>query len=98
MKITRIKIKNINRFRIVCFLLFFFAVIFMQNKFLYSYNYPEIKAVTVQSGDSLWGIAERYKAKYDDTRNFIERVKELNVLKNSELKEGQELKVPISES
>jgi len=98
MKVTKMKIKDINRFRIFCFLVFFFAVIFMQNKFLYSYNYPKTQYVTIQNGDSLWNIAQRYKAKNDDTRTFIERVKEMNKLERSELTVGQQLNVPVTES
>jgi len=98
MKVTKMKIRDINRFRIFCFLIFFFAVIFMQNKFLYSYNYPKTQDVTIQSGDNLWNIAQRYKAKNDDTRTFIERVKEMNMLEHSELNVGQQLKVPVTES
>ncbi|MGE5328784.1 MAG: LysM peptidoglycan-binding domain-containing protein [Deltaproteobacteria bacterium] len=98
MSVTRIKIKNINRFRVFCFLIFFFAVIFMQNKFLYSYNYPKTQCIIIQGGDSLWSIAQKYKAKNDDTRDFIERVKEINSLDNSELTQGQEIKVPVIDS
>lgn len=97
MKVTRIKIKDINRFRVFCFLIFFFAVIFMQNKFLYSYNYPKTQCVIVQDGDSLWSIAQKYKMKNDDTRDFIERVKEINKLENSVLTKGQEIEVPAAE-
>ena len=98
MKVTRMKIKDINRFRVFCFLVFFFAVIFMQNKFLYSYNYPKTQYVTIQEGDSLWSIAQKHKAKYDDTRDFVERIKEMNMLEDSEITKGQEIKVPVTES
>jgi len=98
MKVTRIKIKDINRFKVFCFLVFFFAIIFMQNKFLYSYNYPKTQYVTVQNGDSLWSIAQKYKAKYDDTRDFIERVKEINSLDSSQLTQGQEIEIPVTDS
>ncbi|MGE5474625.1 MAG: LysM peptidoglycan-binding domain-containing protein [Ignavibacteriales bacterium] len=97
MKVTRIKIKDINRFRVFCFLIFFFAVIFMQNKFLYSYDYPKTQCVIVQDGDSLWSIAQKHKVKYDDTRDFVERIKEINKLDGSQLTKGQELMVPVAE-
>lgn len=91
----KIKIKDSRRLKLFCFIVFFAAVMFLQNKFLYSYDYPHTKTIVVSYGETLWDIASKYKSEREDMRKYIYRIVELNTLDSSAIKEGQELKVPI---
>ncbi len=46
---------------------------------------------TVQKGDTLWNIAQRYSSV------TVEDIKRLNMLKNNNLKPGQKLKLPVKD-
>ncbi|CAH1196685.1 Cell division suppressor protein YneA [Paenibacillus allorhizoplanae] len=50
--------------------------------------------VVIQSGDTLWGIAEAHKKKGENTRSYIEKLRAFNHLSNSSLQEGQVLLLP----
>jgi len=51
---------------------------------------PEYVTITVSEGDTLWTIAKNYY-KENDVRDTIQQIKELNNLKNSNIRVGQEL-------
>jgi hypothetical protein len=51
--------------------------------------------VSVQSGDSLWGIAERYSTG-GDIRDFIQEIVALNNLQDSVVEAGMRLAIPRS--
>lgn len=95
MNTMRIKVKDSRRLKLFCVVMLFIAVTLMQGRWLYSYDYPDVKSVVVSEGESLWDIAKRYKAENEDTRTYICKVKELNLLDTSQIFEGQELKVPV---
>jgi nucleoid-associated protein YgaU len=94
MNSARIKIKDEGRLKIFCFIVFFIAIMFTQDKLLFSQNYSNTQAVVVSRGDSLWNIASKYKNENEDTRRFINKIQEINFLNTSELIEGQEIKIP----
>lgn len=50
--------------------------------------------VVIQSGDTLWGIAEAHKKKGENTRSYVEKLRSFNHLSNSSLQEGQVLLLP----
>lgn len=50
--------------------------------------------VVIQSGDTLWEIAEAHKNKSENTRSYVEKMKALNHLASSSLQEGQVLLLP----
>lgn len=56
----------------------------------------EEKVVLVDSGDTLWDIAESVKRKGLDTREAIQRIKERNDLTSSSLRSGDRLIIPAS--
>jgi len=91
----QIRIKDMQRLKLFCFITFLIAIMFIQNKWTYSYDYPKTESIVISSGDSLWGIATRYKTDEVDTRRFVQIIKEINMLSTSEIFEGQELKIPI---
>jgi D-alanyl-D-alanine carboxypeptidase (penicillin-binding protein 5/6) len=57
---------------------------------LQTYTKPGYIMHTVQTGDTLWNIAQRYKL------NGIDEIKKLNHFKNNHIRIGQKVKVPLS--
>ena len=56
--------------------------------------YKYYKSITIEQGDSLWSIAEEYCTDaYEDTRDYIDELKELNGLTSETIHEGQHLVV-----
>lgn len=53
----------------------------------------ELEFVTVQSGDSLWSLADTY-APNDDPRDWIAEVVVLNALESVDLTPGQQIALP----
>ncbi|WP_436236951.1 LysM peptidoglycan-binding domain-containing protein [Paenibacillus sp. LjRoot153] len=50
--------------------------------------------IVIQSGDTLWGIADTHKKKGENTRSYVEKLKAFNHLTSSSLQEGQVLLLP----
>ncbi|WP_243291837.1 LysM peptidoglycan-binding domain-containing protein [Bacillus sp. FJAT-47783] len=56
-------------------------------------NYHE---VTIEHGDSIWSIAERYEEKLEmDKINFVKWVEEKNDLRNLVLQPGDTVVIPV---
>jgi hypothetical protein len=52
--------------------------------------------VTVREGDSLWELASQYTSEANpDTREFIEKIKEMNDLEGVIIYPGQTLRIPL---
>ncbi|MDR0570657.1 MAG: LysM peptidoglycan-binding domain-containing protein [Clostridiales Family XIII bacterium] len=49
----------------------------------------------IKPGDTLWGLAKKYKTDGDDMRKFIFEIKKLNGISDSNVYPGQLVKVPI---
>lgn len=52
------------------------------------------ETVTVEKGDTLWDLAERYSNGMD-IRKYIVKIKELNDMTDSDIYEGDTLKMPV---
>lgn len=91
----KIKIKNANRFKFFCVCICIICAVLVQPKSLCGYNNPETEYVTVTSGDTLWSLASQYKNEGDDSRAYVEMIKEMNGLTKSDLQEGQQIKIPV---
>lgn len=62
-------------------------------------QYKYYKSITIQQGESLWSIAEDYRTDaYDDTREYIDEVIELNNLHSETIHEGQHLVIAYYDS
>lgn len=53
-----------------------------------------VRTVDVAQGDTLWSIAQQYKPEAQDVRDYVLRLKKINKLKSSALREGQVLILP----
>ena len=50
------------------------------------------KSITIEEGDSLWSIAQKYRTDaYDDTQEYIDELMQLNGLTSKTIHEGQHL-------
>lgn len=55
----------------------------------------KVEDVTVKSGDTLWNIAKRYYNSNADLREIIYEIKKINNLSTSDLRPGQQIKIPL---
>jgi LysM repeat protein len=53
------------------------------------------KLVSVEYGDTLWGIAEENCNRDQDIRELIFKIREINNLKSSDIYLGSRLRIPI---
>lgn len=57
-------------------------------------QYKYYKSITIEKGDSLWSIANEYITDdYEDTKEYVKELKELNNLTSDTIHEGQHLLV-----
>ncbi|SDN83358.1 LysM domain-containing protein [Paenibacillus sp. yr247] len=50
--------------------------------------------VIIQRGDTLWNIASSHKKSDENIRSYVDKIKSINHLNTSSLKEGQVLSLP----
>lgn len=60
----------------------------------YGFKQPELKVIRINSGDTLWAIAEKYNKK-GDIREYIYELKKVNNISDSNIIAGSDLKVII---
>ena len=52
------------------------------------------KSIMIQSGDTLWDIAQRYKTNdYESTQDYVNELKRLNSLESDQIQESRYLTV-----
>ena len=56
-------------------------------------KYKYYKSIEIESGDSLWSIAQEYCEPHADVREYVNELKELNSLTSSDIHAGQHLVV-----
>ena len=57
-------------------------------------NNIDVKSIEIQSGDTLWGIAEEYMNEKDGSIiEYIDEVKEINGLKSDDIQDSQYLTI-----
>ena len=58
-------------------------------------NQNSFIVITVNDGDTLWNIAQKYNNTGKDIRRAIHEIKEINDIKKSIIFPGQQLKIPV---
>lgn len=58
-------------------------------------NEPEYATVEVNTGDTLWNIAERYASNDQDVREVVYKISRINDLDQDTITAGQTIKVPL---
>ena len=54
------------------------------------------ESIEIHKGDTLWGIAERYKTEAEQTEHMIDKIMHCNSMKTANIRYGQKLIVPIT--
>lgn len=54
------------------------------------------ESVIISKGDTLWDIAEEYKAEGQKTERMIDTIREINGLKTANIRAGESIIVPIA--
>ncbi len=54
------------------------------------------ESVIISKGDTLWGIAEEYKAEGQKTERVIDAICEVNGLKTANIRAGESIIVPVT--
>lgn len=87
------RIKNKFKFIRSIAILIFLLIAFFNISVAKSNEEAEIISYTVSKGETLWSIAEEYKTKNEDPRQYIYDIKKLNNMDNSNIYEGQILQI-----
>ena len=87
--IIKNKFKFIRSITIIVFLL----ITLFNTSITKTIEEAEILSYTVCKGDTLWTIAQKYKADNKDIRQYIYELKRLNNMTISNIYEGQTLKI-----
>ncbi|MCI9015925.1 MAG: LysM peptidoglycan-binding domain-containing protein [Clostridia bacterium] len=90
------KSKNIRRFitSILILAIIIFAIFRKPND---SNTFYQIETIYISKGDTLWSIAEQYKLRNQDIRDYIYEIRQLNNMQSVELHIDQELQIIIYE-
>lgn len=54
------------------------------------------ESVEIHKGDTLWEIAEEYKAEGEKTEHMVDAILELNGMKSTNIQAGENIIVPVS--
>ena len=87
--IIKNKFKFIRSITIIVFLL----ITIFSTSIAKTNTEAETISYTVSKDDTLWTIAQEYKADNKDIRQYIYELKKLNNMANSNIYEGQTLKI-----
>ncbi len=91
----RFVLKNRRRF---CLFIMVLTVLFSSMLFVVTANgadtQKDYQTIEVESGDTLWDLAEEY-GNGTDIRRYIEKIKVMNGMSDSGIFEGDILKMPL---
>lgn len=75
------------------FLLVFFCAICNQTK--QKWEFTGYQQVTILPGDTVWDIAEEFKAQERKTMDYAKEIMRLNKMSSDVLKEGEKILIPL---
>jgi LysM repeat protein len=92
----RVRLVNKRRFVtvVVTFLMIIMASVSVIGSAISEEVPVQYTSLIVQRGDTLWSIASEYGPGNMDIREYINEIEKVNVIENSFLAEGQELRLP----
>jgi LysM repeat protein len=61
---------------------------------LYAASTPHYATVTVQPGDTLWGLAAAHSGPSADLQEIVDRITDVNHLQSGALQPGERLRIP----
>ena len=82
----------------ICILLMFIIVMNFISNFTFGNRHINTRAITVESNDTLWKIAEdicKESTEELNVQNIVIEIKNINNLKSSNIYLGQTLEIPI---
>lgn len=91
-----------KKFLISTLIVFILSVLFVTNSVSGSSSEKQqsevyYQTVTILSGDTLWGLAEKYNNnQYPDIRNYIYEIKKFNNLNSDVIIAGESIVIPIT--
>lgn len=86
-------LKNKRKFFGFLFILSLITFIMIYTNAVSGYKVPQYQSILVNSGDTLWSIAEKYGSNYD-IREYIHNIKEINNLESSLIHENTAILIP----
>jgi len=89
-------LKNNKRFFRFLFIITLITFTLIYTVSVSGYNPPQYQSIFVQSGDTLWSIAERY-GNNGNIREYIHNVKKINNLGSSVLNENTAILIPVED-
>jgi len=87
-------LKNKKRFYIALLLLSFIITTPVFASTVYESREPAYETVVVREGDNLWNIVSGF-SKNSDIRKYINEVKKLNKMEDSNIYPGQTILIPL---
>lgn len=88
-------IRNSFSFALVALILLF-SMLFITKLSIVNSDSDYIE-VTVEQGDTLWHLAEKYNSEKKDITSFISQVKKINELNESNIKVGDVILIPVTD-
>ena len=91
----------VNRFRFTVFMVSVLLIVSMAVGLLIgSFNASgstkySYETITIQSGDTLWSIAEEYAPEGQDIRDYIYEICDKNDIKAGDIVQGQDIMIPV---